>query len=227
MRSASGPTRTGPALIIIWSMPRDCGCTHRTRSKVMRTLWVSLFCCAALSACVTTRPTPPPAAVPWDQRSAALQHADTWQLAGRAAVAVGTQGWQASLDWQQHGDAAELHLAGPLGVGALVLDETPAGLSLNGAPPSDAVLAQLQERLGFELPLNNLRYWLLGVPDPGSAFDLRRNDQDRAALLTQAGWTLTYDKYMRVNGDLLPARLVLARDAVRVRIAVDHWEGVR
>jgi outer membrane lipoprotein LolB len=180
-----------------------------------------------LSACMTVRPTRAPMAVPWDQRSTELQHADAWQLAGRAAVAVGSQGWQASLDWHQRGDAVELHLAGPLGVGAMVLTETPAGLSLNGAPPSDAVLAQLQERLGFELPLNNLRYWLLGVPDPGSIFDLTRNDQDRAAQLTQAGWTVSYDKYMMVSGDWLPARMVLVRDTVRVRIAVDHWDGVR
>ena len=193
----------------------------------MRPLWAVLLCCGALSACVTVRPTRPSVGVPWDQRLVDLQRADTWQLAGRAAVAVGTQGWQASLDWQQRGDAAELHLAGPLGVGAMVIKETPAGLSLNGAPPSDAVLAQLQERLGFELPLNNLRYWLLGVPDPGSTFDLTRNDQDRAAHLTQAGWTLTYDKYMVVSGDWLPARMVMVRDTVRVRIAVDHWDGLR
>ncbi len=184
-----------------------------------------LACCAALSACVTTRPALAPA--PWDQRLALLQHANAWQLAGRAAVAVGTQGWQASLNWRQSGATAEVHLAGPLGVGALVLRETPAGLSLNGAPPSDTVIAQLQDRLGFELPLDDLRYWLLGVPDPGADFDMTRNDQDRAQQLTQAGWTLKYDRYMPVNGDLLPARLVLSREGVRVRIAVDHWEGVR
>lgn len=193
----------------------------------MRHLFVGVLCCAALSACMTMRPARAPVVVAWDQRSAELQRADEWQMAGRAAVAVGTQGWQASLDWRQRGVGAEVHLAGPLGVGALVLKETPAGLSLNGAPPSDAVLAQLQERLGFELPLNNLRYWLLGVPDPGGAFDLTRNDQDRAAQLTQAGWTVNYDKYMMVGGDWLPARMVLVRDTVRVRIAVDHWDGLR
>jgi len=30
-----------------------------------------------------------------------------------------------------------------------------------------------------------------------------------------------------VSGDWLPSRMVLVRDAVRVRIAVDHWDGVR
>ena len=98
---------------------------------------------------------------------------------------------------------------------------------LNGAPPSDAVLAQLQERLGFELPIDQLRFWLLGVPDPGAAFELKRNDQDRASQLTQDDWTIDYDRYMPVNGDLLPAHLVLRRAGVRVRIVVDRWEPQR
>ena len=105
-----------------------------------------------------------------------------------------------------------MHLAGPFGIGALVLKQAPGGLSLNGAPPSDAVLLQLQEQLGFDLPLDNLHFWLLGVPDPATTFELTRNDQDRAKQLSQAGWSIVYDRYMPVEGDLLPARLILSRD---------------
>jgi outer membrane lipoprotein LolB len=152
-----------------------------------------------------------------------LQHAAAWQLDGRAAVAVGTQGWQATLNWQQRADSTEVHLSGPFGVGALVLRRSADGLSLNGAPPSDAVLAQLQDKLGFELPLDHLRFWLLGVPDPSAAFELTRNAQDRAAQLTQSDWSIDYDRYLPVSGDLLPAHVVLQREGVRVRIAVDHW----
>jgi outer membrane lipoprotein LolB len=158
---------------------------------------------------------------------AQLQRADAWQLDGRAAVAVGTQGWQASLDWKESGGLAEVRLAGPLGVGALVVKETADGVSLNGAPPSGTVLDQLQARLGFDLPLGELRFWLLGVPDPRTSFDVTPNDQGRALELKQAGWTLDYDRYMPVGGDVLPARMVLSREGVRVRIAVDHWDGPR
>jgi len=105
-----------------------------------------------------------------------------------------------------------------------VLKRTPDGLSVNGAPPSDAVLGQLRERLGFDLPIDHLRFWLLGVPDPSAAFDLERNEQDRASQLTQDDWNIDYDRYMPVNGDLLPSHLVLRRAGVRVRIAVDRWE---
>jgi outer membrane lipoprotein LolB len=152
-----------------------------------------------------------------------LQRLGAWQLDSHAPVAVGTQGWQATLNWRQQADASEVHLSGPFGVGAVVLKRTPQGLSLNGAPPSDAVLGQMQERLGFELPIDHLRYWLLGVPDPSAAFNLTRGDQDRASQLTQSDWTIDYDRYMPVDGDWLPAHVVLTREGVRVRIAVDHW----
>jgi outer membrane lipoprotein LolB len=177
-----------------------------------------------LAACVTSRAPPVPPAASWESRVVDLQKSVAWQLDGRAAVAVGTQGWQATLNWQQRGELSEVHLAGPFGVGALVLTRSPDGLSLNGAPPSDAVVAQLQERLGFELPLDHLRFWLLGVPDPAAAFDLKRNAQDRASQLTQGDWNIEYDRYMPVAGDVLPAHLVLSREGVRVRIAVDRWQ---
>jgi outer membrane lipoprotein LolB len=181
-----------------------------------------LVFCSALAACATVRPLPPSAK--WEQRVTDLQKAGGWQLDGRAAVAAGTQGWQATLNWRQSGMFAEVHLAGPFGIGALVLKQGPDGLSMNGAPPSDAVLSQVQEKLGFDLPLENLHYWLLGVPNPAAAFDVSRNDQDRAKTITQAGWSIVYDRYMPMAGDLLPTRVVLSREDVRVRIIIDHWE---
>jgi outer membrane lipoprotein LolB len=195
----------------------------------MRTFLLLIAMGGLLSACTTTRrPSQAPGSAPaaWEQRLPALQQLAAWKLDGRAAVAVGSQGWQASLDWREQGAFAELHLAGPFGVGALTLKRTPEGLSLNGAPPSDAVVAQVQERLGFELPLDNLRFWLLGVPAPDTPFEVVRDERDRATQVTQAGWLVVYEKYMAVAGDLLPARLVLTREGVRVRIVVDRWEGL-
>jgi outer membrane lipoprotein LolB len=191
----------------------------------MRRLFFILLGCAVLASCATTRRVlPVQPAAGWEQRVAELQRLTSWQVDGRAAVAVGTQGWQATLNWQQRGESTEVHLSGPLGVGALMLKRTPEGLSLNGAPPSDAVLAQLQERLGFTLPIDQLRFWLLGVPDPGATFELKRNEQERASQLIQDEWTIDYDRYMPVDGDVLPAHLVLNREGARVRIVADHWQ---
>jgi outer membrane lipoprotein LolB len=118
----------------------------------------------------------------------------------------------------------EAHLAGPLGVGAVVLKLTPDGLSVNGGPSGAEALAQLQERLGFDLPLAMLRYWALGVPAPAVPCEFVPNAAGRAQELRQAGWTISYDRYLPVGDDVLPTRLVLTRDTVRVRIVVDHWD---
>ncbi|MEA3141684.1 MAG: outer rane lipoprotein LolB [Gammaproteobacteria bacterium] len=177
---------------------------------------------SALAGCATTRPAPP--RTPWDQRLIELRRAGGWQLEGRAAVAVGTQGWQATLHWRQSGMIAEVNLSGPFGIGALALKQGPDGLSLNGAPPSEAVMAQLQDKLGFDFPLDNLHYWLLGIPNPAAAYELTRNAEDRAKTLSQAGWSVVYDRYLPVQGDVLPARLVLSREDVRVRIVIDRWD---
>jgi outer membrane lipoprotein LolB len=185
-------------------------------------------CFLVLSACVTRAPAPrepaPLSPSAWAMRAQVLQHANSWTMQGRAAVAAGTQGWQATLDWRQRDSSSELHLAGPLGIGAQVITSTPAGISVNGAAPGASALAQLQERLGFALPVDDLRFWLLGVPNPGGTFELTRNDQGRALHLTQGDWSIDYDRYAAYGGDELPGRIVLTRGDIRVRIIVDHWD---
>jgi outer membrane lipoprotein LolB len=191
---------------------------------VNRAALVLCACLMALAGCAT-HPVPAlPPASPWAARLAVLQQATSWELDGRAAVALGNQGWQASLLWRQSAELSEVHLTGPFGVGALVIELKPDGLWLNGVPPGEAVLAQLRARLGFDPPLSALRYWLLGVPEPASAFDL---SVDRAQHLEQDGWTVDYERYAAVGGDVLPDRLSLTREGVRVRIVVDHWTGPR
>ena len=164
----------------------------------------------------------------WSERLQLLQRIDDWDLQGRAAVAIGSRGWQASVDWRQHADRSVVHLAGPLGIGASVLALGPDGLSVNGSPPSPEGVEIMEQRLGFVLPVANLRYWLLGVPDPADPSSVRFNAQDRVSSLEQAGWTVDFLRYRVHAGDWLPALLVLrSGEGVRVRIVVDRWQGFR
>ena len=81
----------------------------------MRRLILLVACAAVLAGCAALRPKgPPPArrAASWDERRKDLEQATRWHLDGRAAVASGQQGWQASLNWRQTGADSEVHLAG-------------------------------------------------------------------------------------------------------------------
>lgn len=192
--------------------------------------WVfALTSSLALAGCVTSRRLRPPPAgqSPWDARRIELVQARTWEMDGRAAVAFRDQGWQASITWQQQDKNSQVNLAGPLGIGAVTLKLGPDGLTIVGGPKSGAkgaaALAELQDRLGFELPLEHLRYWVLGVADPAMDAHSTPNEQDRLQQLIQDGWTVDYDRYVTVAADVLPGKLVLSRDTVRVRMSVDHW----
>ena len=186
---------------------------------------IGVLCAILLASCASIRPTLQPASA-WPQRLGVLQHASQWEMQGRAAVAIGAHGWQASVDWRQQGADTVVHLSGPLGVGASVLRLGADGLSVNNAPPSPDAVALMQQRIGFDLPVSNLRYWLLGVPDPGLPYTLRLNLQSRAAQLIQGGWTVDYLRYQRAAVDALPGMLVLSRGGIRVRIVIDQWDGV-
>ena len=189
---------------------------------------MALAALVALAAGCRTTPPLPPAAVSWEQRRPQLQARTHFELKGRVAVAAGEEGFNASLRWTQDGTRSLLMLEGPLGVGGAQVTAYGDQLSLVTSSgeriDNAAARAELAARLGFDPPLSSLRYWVLGVPDPAQpATEALDPTQQRLAALTQDGWHVDYQRYVTAGGELLPARLTLQRDAVRVRLAVDDW----
>lgn len=181
----------------------------------------------ALAACQTV-PVAPAPSLAWSVRRPALQSLSRFGLNGRVAVAVGGQGFNAGLRWAQSGEMTHLALTGPLGAGGVQVTADGADLSVvtsNGKRlGSAAARAELQDKLGFEPPLTSLRYWVLGVPDPGAPASVQLDSQQRLTGLTQEGWRIDYTAYMPVGAEWLPRLLTLRRQDVRVRMVVDAWQ---
>jgi len=181
----------------------------------------------ALAACQTV-PVAPAPSLAWSVRRPALQSLDRFGLNGRVAVAVGGQGFNAGLRWAQSGEMTHLALTGPLGAGGVQVTADGADLSVvtsNGKRlGSAAARAELEDKLGFEPPLTSLRYWVLGVPDPGAPASVQLDSQQRLTGLTQEGWRIDYTAYMPVGAEWLPRLLTLRRQDVRVRMVVDAWQ---
>jgi outer membrane lipoprotein LolB len=181
----------------------------------------------ALLGCQTV-PVAPAPTVAWSVRRPTLQNLDRFGLNGRVAVAVGNQGFNAGIRWAQSGAVSRLALTGPLGAGGV--EVTADGADLSVVTPSGqrlgaaAARAELQDKLGFEPPLASVRYWVLGVPDPGAPAGVRLDSQQRLTELTQEGWRIDYASYMPVGAEWLPRLLTLRRAGVRVRMVVDGWQ---
>ena len=192
---------------------------------------------AALASCRTV-PGParnvmgPGADAPWPEQQAALKNFDQYSLAGRVAVAANGQGFSASLRYQQVADAMDLSLDGPLGLGGLrvkvagedISVATSRGENLDGP----AARAELERRLGFALPLRELRWWLLGVPSPGEAV-VNAADTGEIRDFTQAGWRVNITSRVAGLGFLLPQRLTAQRiepegEGARIKLMVERWQ---
>lgn len=179
-----------------------------------------------LAGCHTLAPI---ANAPWSERRAALQALGNYRFNGQLAAATATDGFSASLRWQQQGAASDVLLRAPLGVGgahlsydgALLRMTATDGTQLEGEPAH----AELVRLLGFEPPLTSLRYWLLGVPDPAEPDAIETlDDTQRLAHLQQGDWQIDYGEYLHTDAQWLPRRVAIQHGALRLKLRVSNWQ---
>lgn len=189
-----------------------------------------LVALGSLAGCRTAPPgavVGPGAYAPWPEQRAALEKLDRYGLNGRVAVAANGQGFSASLRYQQLPRSSNLALDGPLGIGGLRVDlegedlaiATSRGEKLDG----DAARAELERRLGFALPLSQLRWWLLGIPAPGDAAVNEDAGTGEIRDFTQAGWRVSINTRAAGLGFSLPQRLTAEREGARLKLMVERW----
>ncbi len=164
---------------------------------------------------------------PSGQRVADPDVLTQWTAKGRIALVAQGEGGSGSFVWQQRSERTELSVRGPLGAGGLqvVTDGSELKVSDGTGQPldGDAARAALERRLGVTLPLDALRYWMLGIPAPETAGGLVQPATGSTPGFVQGGWVVSYDVLGVQAGWRLPSRLSATTGATRVRIVVDDW----
>jgi outer membrane lipoprotein LolB len=165
----------------------------------------------------------------WENRRTTLQQVQNFSLQGRLAES-GLVSFGGELSWIQTGDHFEARFSGPLGVGAVAISGEPDtmqvrtrdGTYLTGEPE-----VLMQDQFGWSLPVNGLRYWVLGLPAPGAEPALQLDSAGRVLSMNQDGWQLDYTDYHEVAGLDLPHKFTLSDPQRRFRIVIDAWSDVR
>ena len=163
----------------------------------------------------------------FDSRQAVLGNIQQWFASGRLALATATDSANASVRWDQRADGYTISLSGPLGAGAVELRGTNGEVVLNAdgqehrAPDADTLLRDVA---GLELPVNGLRYWLMGLVAPGQEVaNLRFDDGGRLEYLEQAGWKIRYLRYSKTELIDMPTKVFMDSAQVRARVVVQEW----
>jgi outer membrane lipoprotein LolB len=172
----------------------------------------------------------------WLRHQDAIAAVHDWELSGRLVVRQNGEADSVNINWMQQGEVFDLRLFGSFGLGAVRVHGLPRRVTVergNDAPVTLPGLgAVTQEYFGYEFPTAELLYWIRGLPAPGlrgsNTFDMNR----MLATLRQVDasgveWTLSFDNYIELEGEVamayLPGRISARREGLELRFLVYGW----
>lgn len=150
----------------------------------------------------------------------------TWQADGKASVRDASEATTLSINWHRQGPQDTVVLTGPLGQGRAELSGSGSSyvLKANGEEYPANSLSELGAML-FDpaLPLNEIGFWIRGIPAPNQPFIADYNELGLLGYLEQAGWQIDYQRY--VGDDLpLPDKIEITRGDATAKIIVKEWQ---
>ena len=165
----------------------------------------------------------------WLQHKKELSQINKWQFNGRFGAKTDTENWNGSINWVQNDLQYKINISGPLSSGSILLQGTEnfSQLKLSDDTPFIDTDPQqlLQNHTGLKLPVNELRYWLLGLPDPQSKYDtVEINENGQLSRLTQNNWEVSFKRYIPINKLQLPDKIFLVNHEINVRLIIQKWQ---
>jgi outer membrane lipoprotein LolB len=184
----------------------------------------------ALAACAPVRTHESPAALAAQtQREAKLQADLRWTLAAHIAVSDGRDGGSGELQWKQDETRFDFIVRAPVTGRTWRLSGDAANATLEGVEPqafSGTDPEQLlRERVGWDVPLADLRSWVRGLRAPGARADVQYDEKNLPAVIAQSGWRIEYRDWFSDRDPPLPRKVFASRGNARVRLAIESWSG--
>lgn len=190
--------------------------------------WVLILAGLWLAGCAARPVTPLPDITPWEARQALLGDLEAWAFNGRVAVRTDADGFNGKLRYRHTDGNFEAVLSGPLGIGTVRLVRENGVLVYTD---KDGIVTEftdpeidLKYRFGWDVPLDSLRYWALGIPDPSRPADTTLNVDGQLASMAQGGWDIEVTRYDETGGEVMPKRLTVTNQATRVTLFIDRWD---
>lgn len=188
------------------------------RLKARLIIW---SCCLILLSGCSLFPVEP-VAVPYSKTATLpLYKLEKWTLEGRLSITGRNDSWTANIDWQHGLNKEQIKLSGPLGQGATLIQLTDGMVTIDrgdGKPQSSSQPeAFINQQLGMFVPVQSLRYWVIGLPEPNTDF------VETATGFKQAGWLIEYKQMQNVQATTMPYKLNVTNEQVKLKLIVDQW----
>lgn len=166
----------------------------------------------------------------WIQHQQKLEQLNNWSLSGKLAIFLETERQTANIYWQQEGDDYNIQLTTFIGTRVLQVIKNKYGIEITNSDDevftgqdANALIQQLSP--GLDLPISALQQWIKG--NPGNATYKLNENQQVSELVgmdeSQNIWEVKLDDYNIFSDIVLPEKVDLARDNMRVKIAINQW----
>jgi outer membrane lipoprotein LolB len=179
---------------------------------------------ALLAACATQRVPGLPPLSDWETRQAVLAAHPEWSFSGSIGVRAGTEGFNGRIRWHQVNNGFSATVSGPLGAGSIALRGDGQQITVIDKTGEEIELVNAEEDLrrlyGWTIPVGSLRYWALGIPDPGNPASTEFGDDGQLSHLEQRNWSVRISEYREDGGVLMPRRIVAVNGDAKVTVFI-------
>ncbi len=165
----------------------------------------------------------------WQNHKQLIAPLDAWQISGKLGIRSPQESGSAVLFWLQRQDYFDIRLSGPLGQGSTRLTGRQGAASLEianrGTFQAHSAEALMQQQLGWSLPVENLLWWVRGLPAPHSKSQVKLDNNSLLAQLQQDDWLVEYLSYRTENGLQLPERIKLNGAGLNITLVIKEWQA--
>ncbi|MCK4492888.1 MAG: outer membrane lipoprotein LolB [Methylococcales bacterium] len=151
----------------------------------------------------------------------ALYQLKKWSFKGRLAIHDHKESWSVSVEWTHTEKEDILKLSGPLGQtgGILIVSKDSIILDRGDGKTlhSTNINGFIEQQLGMKIPVQSLRYWVLGLVHPAHKFTALADG------FTQNNWIIQYSQMQQSNQQWLPRKLKAFQNKTRLKLIIDQW----
>lgn len=165
----------------------------------------------------------------WEAHRDRVQNIQHWYAKGRMAAKKGSEGGQAHFTWEQQPNLFDISIFGPFGAGHVNIKGNSRWVELTDQESrqyrANSPTELFHQVAGWSVPIEGLRYWLLGVPSPLTKVQFERFDeQGQLAILIQDGWEIHFERYEK-QPIALPTKIKLTNQDASVKVIIQSWQS--
>ena len=145
---------------------------------------------------------------------------ENWQTDGRISLSVKNESSHANFRWNQKNNEFRLRLSFVGGFKSIIVLGNDFGVEQIEGIQSDE--KNLIDTLNSSLPIEQLKYWLLGKSNPNLDYRMINHSEDEVAF-NQLDWKIRVMNVQKFNSLVLPKRILIENIDSNALIIIDKW----